>query len=77
MQLAIHLVTILLLCAVFQLGSMISQRSDEWSIAIDPESGHYQTLRKSFLLSGKIIQLGAFVWALTTVIAMLPLLPRV
>ncbi|MGC8550029.1 MAG: hypothetical protein ACP5M4_10040 [Acidobacteriaceae bacterium] len=77
MQIAIHLFTIFLLCAVFQLGSMISQRSDEWSIAIDPESGHYQALRKSFLLSGKIIQLGAFIWALMNVIALLPLLPRV
>ena len=77
MQIAIHLFTIILLCAVFELGSMISQRSDEWSIAIDPESGHCQTLRKSFLLSGKIIQFGAFIWALMNVITLLPLLPRV
>lgn len=76
MQIAIHLMTILLLCAVFQLGSMISQRSDEWSIAIDPESGHYQTLRKSFFLSGKIIQLGALIWAIVSLLPLLPLVPR-
>jgi hypothetical protein len=76
MQIAIHLITILLLCAVFQLGSMISQRSDEWSVAIDPESGHYQTLRKSFLLSGKIIQIGALIWVLMNVVALISVLPR-
>lgn len=76
MQIAIHLITILLLCAVFQLGTMISQRSDEWSVAIDPQSGHYQTLRKSFFLSGKIIQLGALIWAIVNLLALLPLLPR-
>lgn len=76
MQIAIHVVAIFLLFAIFQLGSFIAQHSDEWSVAIDPESGHYQTLRKSFLLSGKIIQIGAMVWALVNVIALFPL-PRV
>ena len=76
MQIIIHLIAILSLCAVFQLGSMISQRSDEWSIAIDPESGHYQTLRKSFLLSGKIIQISALIWALMNVVTLISMLPR-
>ena len=76
MQIAVHLMTILLLCAVFQLGTMISQRSDEWSVAIDPESGHYQTLRKSFFLSGKIVQLGALIWAIVNLLSLLPLVPR-
>lgn len=76
MQVAIHLFTILLLCAVFLLGSMISQRSDEWSMAVDPAPGHYQTLRKSFFLSGKIIQGAALIWAVINILPLLPLLPR-
>jgi hypothetical protein len=76
MQIAIHLFTILLLCAVFQLGSMISQRSDEWSVAVDPDPGHYQTLRKSFFLSGKIIQGAALIWVVVNIVPLLPLIPR-
>lgn len=76
MQIAITVVSILFLCAVFLLGSLISERSDEWSVAIDPDSGHNGTLRKSFYLSGKIVQAAALIWAVMNVLALLHSAPR-
>jgi hypothetical protein len=77
MQIAVYALCFLLLCAVFELGSMISQRSDEWSVAIDPEAGHYQTLRKSFFLSGKIIQAAAVLWAVMNFVALMHAIPHI
>lgn len=76
MQVAITIVSMLLLCAVFLLGSLISERSEEWSLSIDPDAGSSQALRKSFLLGGKIIQLGAVIWAVMNVVALLHSVPR-
>ena len=76
MQIAITIVSILLLCAVFLLGSLISERSEEWSMSIDPDTGSSQALRKSFFLSGKIIQLGAVVWAVMNIVTLLHSVPR-
>lgn len=76
MEIAITVVSILLLCAVFLLGSLISQRSSEWSMALDAESGHSEPLRKSFYLGGKIIQASALIWAVMNVITLLHSAPR-
>lgn len=76
MQIAITAVTILLLCAVFLVGSLISERSEEWSVAIDPELEYSAALRKSFYLGGKFIQVGALIWAVMNVLALLHAAPR-
>lgn len=76
MQIAITIVSILLLCAVFLVGSLISERSEEWSVSLDPDAGSSEVLRKSFFLSGKIIQLGAVIWAVMNVLALLHSAPR-
>lgn len=77
MQIAIHIITILFMCAVFQLGGMISQRSDEWSVSIASDAGSYQALRKSFLLTGKIIQLFALIWAVMNVATLMAVVPHI
>jgi hypothetical protein len=76
MQIAIHLISILFMCAVFQLGGMISERSDEWSVSLASDAGGYQALRKSFLLSGKIIQIAALIWVLMNVVALMAVVPH-
>ena len=71
MQFAIHLLSIVLMCAVFQLGGMISRRSEEWSLAIEPDAHQSAGLRKSFFLSGKFVQVAAVIWALMNFMAIM------
>jgi hypothetical protein len=77
MQTVVHILSILLLWAVFQLGSMIAQRSEEWSLSLAMGGGDYQVLRKSFLVGGKIIQLAALVWVVMNLRAIVPMLQHI
>lgn len=76
MQIAITVVSVLLLCAVFLVGSLISERSEEWSVALDGDSSSSRALCKSFFLGGKIIQVGAVIWAVMNVLTLLHSAPR-
>lgn len=71
MQVAIQVVSILLLVPVFQLGSMISKRSQEWSLAIESNPGESRILRKSFFLSGKFMQVASVIWSLILFVAIM------
>lgn len=77
MQTVVHIVSILLLWAVFQLGSMISQRSEEWSLGFALSGLDYEVVRKSFYASGKIIQLAALVWVGVNLMAIWPVLQHI
>lgn len=75
MQTVFHVLCILLMWAVFQLGSMISHRSEEWSLSTAMSIGDYQLLRKTFFLGGKIIQLAALAWVAVNILALMPVRP--
>lgn len=74
MRILIYLLSILVLWGVFELGSLAIQQSREWSLELAPGSTHKETLRKSFFLSGKIMQTVAVVWGFLDIVAVLLLL---
>lgn len=76
MQIIIPIFSIVLLLAVFELGHMIADRSGEWSMSLNPESGSSETLRKSFWYSGKIIQIVAVIWTVLNIMTIVHTLPH-
>ena len=76
MQIAIPVFSIVLLLAVFELGHMISERSGEWSMSLNPDSGSSEALRKSFWFSGKIIQVMAVAWTVVNIMTIVHALPH-
>jgi hypothetical protein len=74
MRILFYLLSILVLWGVFELGSMAIQQSREWSLRLNPQTPRKETLRKSFIVSGKILQVVALIWGFLDVVAVLLLL---
>jgi hypothetical protein len=73
MRILMYLLTILLLGGVFQLGSIIVRQSRDWSSALEPYAGHREAVRRSFYVSGKIMQVVAAIWGFVDVVAVMVL----
>lgn len=74
MRILMYMLSIAVLCGVFELGSIAIQQSREWALACAPQSRRNETLRKSFFYSGKIMQTVAIIWGFLDVVAVLVLL---
>ncbi len=74
MRILIYLLSILVLWGLFELGGIAIQQSREWALERARRSPHKETLRKSFFLSGKIMQTVAVVWGFLDIVAVLLLL---
>jgi len=74
MRILIYLLSILVFWGVFELGSQVIQHSREWSLMLAPRSTRKEALRKSFFLSGKIMQIIAVIWGFLDIVAVLVLL---
>jgi hypothetical protein len=74
MRILFYLLSILVLWGIFELGSMAIQQSREWSLRLDHHTPRKETLRKSFVVSGKILQTVALIWGFLDVVAVLLLL---
>uniref|UniRef100_A0A7V4XRG2 Uncharacterized protein n=1 Tax=Acidobacterium capsulatum TaxID=33075 RepID=A0A7V4XRG2_9BACT len=74
MRILFYLLSILVLWGVYELGSMAIQQSREWSLKLNSQALREETLRKSFIVSGKVLQAVALVWGFLDVVAVLLLL---
>lgn len=73
MRILPYLLTLVVLGGVFHLGSVVVRRSREWSMALEPHTGHREAMRRSFFASGRMVQVVAFCWGLVDVVAVMVL----